>query len=328
MRILVTGAAGFIGSIVTEQLVDLGHQVIALDNLKNGHRAAVHPGAQFVQGDLLDREWLMDFMTKTPTDAVVHLAAEALIDVSMRDPGLFYRVNFVGGLNLLDAMVQAGIKRMVFSSTAATYGEPDQIPILETSRQKPVNPYGESKLAFEQMMEWYRLAHGLKYVTLRYFNACGATARFGEYHEPETHIIPILFEVALGQRPEFQLYGTDYDTPDGSCIRDYIHVVDIANAHVRGLAKIDELGAGSFNMGNATGYSNCQVIEATRQVTGKPIKVVPAPRRSGDPARLVASSSRIRQELGWEPRYPDLTTMIETAWKWRLAHPKGYEDMP
>jgi UDP-glucose 4-epimerase len=326
MQILVTGAAGFIGSVVTEQLVEQGHQVIALDNLKNGHRSAVHPGARFVQGDLLDRDWLIDLVAKNRTDAVVHLAAEALIDVSMRDPGLFYRVNFVGGMNLLDAMVQADIKRIVFSSTAATYGEPEQIPITETGRQKPVNPYGESKLAFEQMMEWYRTAHALNYITFRYFNACGATARFGEYHVPESHIIPILFEVALGQRKEFHLYGTDYDTPDGSCIRDYIHVADIADAHVRALGKIDELGSRSFNIGNATGYSNFEVIETTRRVTGKEIKLVPAPRRSGDPARLVASSNRIREELGWQPRYPDLASMIETAWRWRLEHPKGYED--
>jgi UDP-glucose 4-epimerase len=244
----------------------------------------------------------------------------------MRDPGLFYRVNFVGGMYLLDAMLEANVKRIVFSSTAATYGEPETIPITETSKQKPVNPYGESKLAFEQMMAWYRSAYDLRYVTLRYFNACGATERFGEFHVPETHIIPILFEVALGQRKEFQLYGTDYDTPDGTCIRDYIHVADIASAHVLAIQRIDELGACIFNMGNATGYSNRQVIEATRRVTSKLIPFVPAPRRPGDPARLVASSDRIRQELGWQPHYPDLETMVETAWAWRMKHPKGYTD--
>ena len=324
MRILVTGSAGYIGSVVTEQLIEQGHQVIALDNLVNGHRAAVHPDAEFAQLDLLDAVALKSLLRAKPVDAVVHLAAEALIDVSMRDPGLFYRVNFTGGLNLLDAMVDAGVQRIVFSSTAATYGEPETIPITETSKQKPVNPYGASKLAFEQAMDWYRLAHGLKYVTLRYFNACGATDRFGEYHVPETHIIPILFEVALGQRQTFQLYGTDYDTFDGTCIRDYIHVADIAQAHVLALMKIDSLGARAFNMGNAAGYSNRQVIEATQRVTGRKIPFAAAARRPGDPARLVASSDRIRQELGWQPRYPDLDTMVATAWAWRMKHPTGY----
>jgi len=328
MKVLVTGAAGYIGSVVAEQLVEQGHHVIALDSLINGHRAAVHPGAAFVQTDLLDAVGLKALLKTKPVDAVVHLAAEALIDVSMRDPGLFYRVNLVGGMYLLDAMVQAGVTRMVFSSTAATYGEPVNIPITETSPTTPVNPYGASKLAFEQMLEWYRIAHGLKYVTLRYFNACGATARSGEFHVPETHIIPILFEVALGQREKFSLFGTDYDTPDGTCIRDYIHVADIAEAHILALKKIDQLGARIFNMGNATGYSNRQVIETTERVIGKPIAVVPAPRRPGDPARLVASSDRIRAELGWQPRYPDLATMVETAWQWRMKHPQGYEDSP
>jgi UDP-glucose 4-epimerase len=326
MQILITGAAGFIGSVVTELLVEQGHQVIALDSLKHGHRSAVHADARFVQGDLLNRDWLIDFFAKNPVNAVVHLAAEALIDVSMRDPGLFYRVNVTGGINLLDAMMAQGVKRLVFSSTAAVYGEPVQVPISEDAQHLPVNSYGASKLAFEQILHWYRVAHGLNYVTLRYFNACGATERSGEFHVPETHIIPILFEVGLGQRNEFQLYGTDYDTQDGTCIRDYVHVVDIANAHILALKKIDELGACAFNMGNATGYSNRQVIEAVRRVTGKPIPFVPAPRRPGDPARLIAGSDRIRQELGWQPRYPDLEMMVATAWTWRMKHPQGYQD--
>lgn len=326
MKILVTGAAGYIGSVVTEQLIEQGHQVIALDSLVNGHRAAIHLNAEFVQLDLLDAAGLKSLLKNNPVDAVVHLAAEALIDVSMRDPGLFYRVNTVGGIFLLDAMVEAGVKRMVFSSTAATYGEPESIPITETSKQKPVNPYGESKLAFEHAMAWYRIAYGLKYVTLRYFNACGATERFGEFHVPETHIIPILFEAALGQRKTFQLYGTDYDTPDGTCIRDYIHVSDIANAHVLALLKMDQVQSGVYNMGNNAGYSNKQVIETTERVIGKKIPWVPAPRRPGDPARLVASSDAIRRDLGWQPRYPDLETMIQTAWDWRMKHPTGYAD--
>jgi UDP-glucose 4-epimerase len=326
MKVLVTGAAGYIGSVVTEQLIEQGHHVIALDNLVNGHSAAVHPDAEFVQLDLLDGEGLASLLKADHVDAVVHLAAEALIDVSMRDPGLFYRANVVGGLNLLEAMVRAGITRMVFSSTAATYGEPVSSPIDENSRQEPVNPYGESKLVFEKMLEWYRRAFGVKYVTLRYFNACGATERFGECHVPETHIIPILFEVALGQRETFQLYGTDYDTPDGTCIRDYIHVADIAQAHLLALAKIDSIEARAYNMGNARGYSNREVIETAQRVIGRDIPYVPAPRRPGDPARLVASSERIRTELGWQPRYPDLEAMIQTAWIWRMKHPRGYEN--
>jgi UDP-glucose 4-epimerase len=326
MRILVTGAAGYIGSVVTEQLVEQGHQVTALDNLSNGHLLAIHPGSKFVQLDLLDADALKSLLKNNPVDAVVHLAAEALIDVSMRDPGLFYRANVVAGMNLLDAMIGAGVTRLVFSSTAATYGEPETIPITEESKQKPVNPYGETKLAFEKMMDWYRIAYGLKYVTLRYFNACGATERFGEFHVPETHIIPILFDVVLGQRETFSLYGTDYDTPDGTCIRDYIHVVDIAWAHVLALSKIDTVNARAFNMGNKAGYSNREVIRAVRQVTGHPIPYKDAPRRPGDPARLVASSDRIRAELGWTPKYPELEAMVETAWAWRKKHPKGYED--
>ncbi len=326
MKILVTGAAGYIGSVVTEQLVEQGHQVIALDNLKNGHRAAVHPGALFVQADLLEANGLGELLRQHRVEAVVHLAAEALIDVSMRDPGLFFRVNIVGGLNLLDAMIATGVKRIVFSSTAAVYGEPEHIPITEDARHLPVNSYGESKLAFEKILQWYHQAYDLKYVTLRYFNACGATERFGEYHVPETHIIPILFEVALGQRPQFNLFGTDYDTPDGTCVRDYIHVWDIANAHVLALKELDRLSVRAYNMGNGAGYSNRQVVEAVRQVTGKDIPVIPSPRRPGDPARLVASSERIRAELGWTPRYPELTTMVETAWVWRQKHPNGYVD--
>ncbi len=326
MRILVTGAAGYIGSVVTEQLVEQGNQVVAFDNLRNGHRGAVHPGAKFVQGDLLDANWLRSFLMGEPVDAVVHLAAEALIDVSMRDPGLFFRVNVTGGLNLLDAMIAAGIKRIVFSSTAAVYGEHSVMPIVEDAPQLPVNPYGESKLMFEHVLDWYHRAHGLVYITLRYFNACGATASCGEYHVPETHIIPILFDVALGQRKEFHIFGSDYDTPDGTCIRDYIHVADIAQAHVLALGQVDRIGARAYNMGNGSGYSNLQVVEAARQVTGTQIPVVPSPRRPGDPARLVASSDRIRAELAWKPRFPELKTMVASAWAWRQMHPRGYAD--
>ena len=323
-KILVTGAAGFIGSVVTEQLVEQGYDVIALDSLKNGHRAAIHPGARFVQVDLLDNERLEQVLHDNPVEAVVHLAAEALIDESIRNPGRFFRANICGGVNLLEAMAKAGVKRIVFSSSAAVYGEPVEVPVQETATLQPVNSYGYSKLAFEQMLPWYQRAYGLKHISLRYFNACGATARCGENHVPETHIIPILFDVAQGQRQAINLYGADYDTPDGSCIRDYVHVLDIASAHLLALNALDSDATGVYNMGNGMGYSNREVIQAVSRVTHKEINFVVAPRRPGDPARLVASSQKIRQELGWQPRFPDLDSMIETAWRWRLSHPTGY----
>jgi len=325
MRILVTGAAGYVGSVVTEHLIKQGHAVTALDSLKHGHRAAVHPAAVFVRGDLLNETWLRSFVLSTPLDAVVHLAAEALIDESLRDPGLFFRANICGGLNLIDAMVAAKVDRLVFSSTAAVYGAPVTLPIIENSEFVPVNSYGESKLAFERVLGWYRIAHGLKYVSLRYFNAAGATELYGEYHVPETHLIPIVFEAALGQRSEVRLFGTDYDTPDGTCIRDYIHVSDIANAHVLALALIERVSGRAYNMGNGAGYSNLEVIDTVQQVTGRSVKVVTAARRPGDPPRLIASADRIQQDLGWQPAFPQIQTIVETAWSWRLKHPGGYE---
>jgi UDP-glucose 4-epimerase len=318
MNILITGGAGYIGSVVVERLVAEGHAVTALDDLRHGHRDAIHPAARFVAGDLLDREWLAAELRSGNYEAVVHLAAEALIDESVRNPGLFFQVNLTGGLNLLDAMAAASIRRLVFSSTAAVYGEPPTTPIFEDAPKRPVNAYGESKLAFERALTWYRRAHGLAHVSLRYFNACGATTRCGERHDPETHLIPLLFDVALGVRPSIDLYGTDYDTPDGTCIRDYVHVADIADAHVRCLAMLDELGADAFNLGNGAGYSNRQVIDAVGEVTGRPIAVRAAARRPGDPARLVASADRIRRRVGWQPAIPRLVEMIDSAWRWRL----------
>ena len=324
MRVLVTGAAGYIGSVVTEQLLEAGHDVVALDSLKEGHAAAVLPPARFVRADLLDASGLRSIVTSSEVDAVIHLAAAARIDESVRNPGLFFSVNTVGGLNLVEAMLEAGVKRLIFSSTAAVYGEPASMPIPEDAPCLPVNAYGESKLAFERMLPWYSGAHDLHSVSLRYFNACGATDRCGEYHVPETHLIPILFEVALGQRDAINLYGTDYETPDGTCIRDYVHVHDIAQAHLLALDNVDAAGTRAYNMGNGRGYSNRQVIDAVREVTGREIRVNLAARRPGDPARLVASDERIRAELGWQPRYTDLAAMIETAWTWRLQHPNGY----
>ena len=282
-RVLVTGAAGYIGSVVAEQLIEAGHEVVAFDNLSHGHRWAIHPKARFVEGDLGNFDDLVLLMRESRFDSVVHLAAEALIEESVRDPGRFYRANVSCGLNLLDAMADTGVKAMVFSSTAAVYGEPAHVPIAEDATCQPVNSYGASKLAFEQAMEWYRRAHAINYVTLRYFNAAGASERFGELHEPETHLIAILFEVALGLRDSVQLFGTDYDTPDGTCIRDYIHVSDIAQAHLLALQQVDSLDDRLFNMGNGEGYSNRQVIENVKCLTGKEIPVVEAPRRTGDP---------------------------------------------
>jgi UDP-glucose 4-epimerase len=320
MKIFVTGAAGYIGSVVTERLLADGHSVTAYDSLRHGHREAVPETATLIVGDLLDRDGLHAHLAAGRYDAVIHLAAEALIDESVRNPGLFFQVNMAGGLNLLDAMAASGTRRLVFSSTAAVYGEPDELPIREEAPHRPVNAYGESKLAFERALPWYRRAHGLSHVSLRYFNACGATARCGERHEPETHLIPILLDVALGIRPSIHLFGTDYDTPDGTCIRDYVHVSDVAEAHVRCLAAMDELGAEAFNLGHGNGYSNRQVIDAVARVTGRPIAVLPSPRRPGDPARLVASSERIHARLGWRPAISDLDTMIATAWRWHLRH--------
>jgi UDP-glucose 4-epimerase len=259
-------------------------------------------------------------------DAVVHLAAEALIDESVRNPGLFFRVNVTGGLNLLDAMAAAGVQRLIFSSTAAVYGEPVAIPIREEAALVPVNAYGESKLAFERALPWYYRAHGIRHVSLRYFNACGATPRTGERHEPETHLIPLVMDVALGRRDAIHLFGTDYDPPDGTCIRDYVHVLDIADAHLRCLERIDSIEPTAFNLGNGHGYSNREVIAAVERVTGRPVRVVAAPRRPGDPARLVASADRIARELDWRPGIPALDSMIASAWAWHLAMAEGQTD--
>jgi UDP-glucose 4-epimerase len=324
MKIVVTGAAGYIGSVVAELLIDQGHTVTVLDNLSHGHRGAVHPKAEFFDVDLLDAEQLIEVFENQHYDAVVHLAAEALIDESLRDPGRFFKANVSGGINLLEAMACTGVKKIVFSSTAAVYGEPQEIPIREYAPKSPVNSYGESKLAFERILTWYQMAYGIHHISLRYFNACGATKMFGEFHVPETHLIPIVFEVALGEQDAIHLFGTDYDTRDGSCIRDYIHVIDIARAHLMALEKIDDLKGEAFNLGNGIGYSNREVIQTVERVVGEKISVIEADRRPGDPARLLASSEMIRQDLGWEPLYPDLRSMIQTAWEWRLAHPKGY----
>jgi UDP-glucose 4-epimerase len=324
MRVVVTGGAGYIGSVVTELLLEAGHDVLVVDDLRTGHRGAIGDAAGFAEVSLLDEAALTTALSGFAGDAVVHMAGETLVSESMTDPDKHYRVNFVGGLNLLDAMRRASINNIVFSSTAAVYGQPDESPITEDAVKHPLNPYGESKLAFERAMQWYEGAYGLKHVSLRYFNACGATHDHGEFRAKETHIIPILIENALGLRSGFKLFGSDYPTPDGTCVRDYVHVVDIANAHLLALEKIGELPFRAFNLGNGEGYSNLQVLEASRRVTGSEIAVEKVGRRGGDPATLIASSTRAREVLGWQPEHPDLEGMVQDAWDWRRRHVNGY----
>ena len=322
MRVFVTGGAGYIGSVVTEQLVSDGHQVVVYDNLSKGHREAVVAGAELVEGDLLDSDKLRQ--TLKGIDAVVHMAAFSLVGESCEQPAKYYHNNVVAGLVLLDAMRECGVSRIVFSSTAATYGEPEAQPIFETAPTNPTNPYGETKLAFERAMHWSEAAYGLKYASLRYFNAAGASEKCGEDHDPESHIIPITLQAAAGKRAHVEIFGDDYPTPDGTCIRDYIHVIDLARAHILALAALSER-SGIYNLGcGGDGYSVREVIDTARRVTGKEIPVRTGPRRPGDPAVLIASSDKIKRELGWEPQFQDLGLIIESAWRWMMSHPNGY----
>jgi UDP-glucose 4-epimerase len=327
MNTLVTGGAGYIGSVIVESLVQQGHTVTVLDTLYKGHAQAVTAPAKLVTIDLADGAAVQRLLADRQIDSVVHMAADSLVGESMQDPAKYFRNNVINSLHLAEAMVAEGVTRMVFSSTAAVYGEPASVPITEDFPLTPTNPYGESKLAFERMLRWFDHAYGLRWIALRYFNAAGATERLGEDHDPESHLIPILLQVALDQRDRAQLFGTDYPTPDGTCIRDYIHVVDLADAHILALQALadDRVSSGSYNLGNGTGYSNRQVIESVRRVTGHPISVEEAPRRSGDPAALVASSDRIRQDLNWQPRLPDIDEIVSSAWRWRQHHPNGYD---
>src|SRR5258706_421017 len=326
MRILVTGGAGYIGSVVTEELLNDGHEAVVLDSLYKGHRSAVDPRARFVQADLTDSETLREVLKQNHIDAVIHMAADSLVGESVDQPAKYYRNNLAAGLNLLDAMRDCGVGKFVFSSTAATYGEPEKQPITETDPTNPTNPYGETKLAFEPALSWYEQAYGLRYASLRYFNAAGATERFGEWHDPETHLIPLVLQVAAGMRPDVAVYGDDYPTRDGTCVRDYIHVVDLARAHILALRILDER-SGIYNLGcGGEGYTVREVIDTARQVTGRDISTRVAPRRAGDPAVLIASSEKIRSELGWQPEFQDLQVIIQSAWQWLLAHPRGYEE--
>ena len=323
MHIFVTGGAGYIGSICVEQLLDVGHTVTVFDNLTEGHRRAVDPRANLISGDLQERCSIEDALEAAKPDAVMHLAANALVGESMTNPSKYFRNNFYGGLNLLDAMVAVGCKRLVFSSTCATFGVPDKVPIDETAPQRPINPYGESKLQFEKVLRWYDEIHGLKFVALRYFNAAGASERFGEDHRIETHLIPNILKVALGQKSHVEIFGTDYPTPDGSCIRDYIHVLDLAQAHMLAL---NAPQSAYYNLGTGGGTSVREVIAACENISGKSIAVVEKPRRAGDPPRLIAGSDKVRAELGWKPNFQDIETIVASAWKWHLANPNGYGD--
>lgn len=323
MKILVTGGAGYIGSVCVEDLLNRGHDVTVFDNLTEGHRKAVDQRAKFVQGDLADKTGVSQVMGTEQPAAVMHFAAKALVGESMQNPSKYFFNNVSCGLNLLDAMVEHGVKRFVFSSTCATYGIPEAIPIDELAPQKPVNPYGESKLIFEKILGWYDQIHGLVFAALRYFNAAGATEAFGEDHRIETHLIPCVLQVPLGKREHAQIFGTDYPTPDGSCIRDYIHVTDLAQAHALAL-EVKE--SGFFNLGIGGGVSVLEVIEACRKVTGNDIPIVNQSRRAGDPPRLIASAQKAREVLGWRPHFEQITDIVSSAWNWHLRHPKGYND--
>ena len=321
MKIVLTGGSGYIGSVTTELLCDDGHEVVVFDNLERGHREAVDPRARLVVGDLREPLAIRELMAAVKPDAVVHFAAYALVGESMQNPHLYFENNVGGGLNLLDALLRTGVPKIIFSSTCATYGQPETMPMTEALPQRPTNPYGESKLMFETALRWEQERRGLRPVFLRYFNACGATEKYGEDHEPETHLIPNVLKVALGQSPAVPVFGGDYPTPDGTCIRDYIHIADLARAHILAL---DQDVAGPFNLGTGTGFSVQQVVETCRAVTGHPIPVAVSPRRPGDPACLVAGADKAKAVLGWNPRYPDLRTIVQHAWDWHRAHPRGY----
>ena len=327
MKILVLGGAGYIGSHTVSELVDAGEDVVIADSLETGHIEAVNPKAKFYQGDIRDKKFIDSVFDNEKIDAVIHFAANSLVGESMINPLKYYDNNLYGTKVLLQSMVEHDVKKIVFSSTAATYGEPESIPILESDRTEPTNPYGETKLSMEKMMKWTDVAHGVHYVALRYFNACGAhvSGEIGEAHNPETHLIPLILQVPNGQRESISIFGDDYDTKDGTCVRDYIHVTDLAQAHILAVKYLMDGGKSDvFNLGNGVGFTVKEVIETARKVTGHPIPAVVSPRRGGDPAKLIASSEKAKSILGWKPEHADLEEIIATAWKWHKNHPHGY----
>ena len=330
MKILVLGGAGYIGSHTVYELIDAGEEVVIIDNLQTGYAKAVHPKAVFYKGDLRDREFLDSVLEKEKDiDAVIHFAANSLVGESMIKPLKYYDNNLCGTKTLLEALIAHGIDKIVFSSTAATYGEPERVPILESDRTDPTNTYGETKLSMEKMFKWVGKAHGLRYVSLRYFNACGAhkSGKIVEAHQPETHLIPLILQVPNGKREAISIFGTDYPTKDGTCVRDYIHVTDLAQAHILAVKYLMEgKESNIFNLGNGVGFTVKEVIETARKVTGLPIKAVEEDRRAGDPAVLIASSQKARDILGWKPEHDSLEEIIDSAWKWHKSHPNGYEE--
>ena len=323
MNILVTGGAGYIGSATAEALLKAGHSVTVYDSLITGHRAAVPNGAIFIHADLSDSHTLVETFTKNKFDAVMHFAAFIEAGESMKDPARFYQNNFTNALTLVETAVRAGVKRFVLSSTAAVFHSSDE-PLTEESPLGPTNVYGHTKLMVEQALEWYRQIHGLHFAALRYFNACGALPNRGEAHQPESHLIPLVLRVALGQSDAIQIFGTDYPTPDGTCIRDYVHIADLADAHILALDGLGERDSLIYNLGSGRGYSVREVIETARQVTGHLIPAIERPRRPGDSARLVASSEKIKRELGWRPQHDNLDEIISSVWEWHKSHPRGY----
>ena len=327
MRILVLGGAGYIGSHTVYELVDAGYEVIVIDNLLTGFKEAVHPQAKFYEGDIRDKIFLDNILSKEKIDGVIHFAASSQVGESMKNPLKYYNNNLCGTEVLLESMVEHGIDKIVFSSTAATYGEPESIPILETAPTLPTNCYGETKLSMEKMFKWISKAHNLRYVSLRYFNACGAhpNGKIGEAHNPETHLIPLVLQVPNGKREYISVFGNDYDTKDGTCVRDYIHVNDLAQAHILAMEYLSKGGESNiFNLGNGVGFTVKEVIETARKVTNHTIPIREEERRAGDPSVLIASSEKARKVLGWKPQYADLETIISTAWKWHVNHPDGY----
>ena len=324
MKVLVTGGAGYIGSIAVEQLIQAGEEVVVFDNLYQGHQQAVHPRAAFVQGDLSDRAAVDAVLAQHKPDAIMHFASHTLVGESMEKPFLYIGQNIVNGLNLLESAVEHGVLKFILSSTANLFDKPERMPIDETERIIPGSPYGESKNILERMLYWLDRTKGMRYACLRYFNAAGASEERGEQHNPESHIIPLVLQVALSQRDHFNIFGDDYPTPDGTCIRDYIHVIDLAQAHILALHALDG-GSRTYNLGNGRGFSIQELINVAREITGHPIPTKVVARRPGDPAILIASSEKIRRELGWQPQYPELRAILESAWKWHNAHPHGYE---